>query len=67
MDEDVTNLSDHLAILRRRWKLLVLGLLLGVAVALGLSSLQTPMYKAESTLLLEPDKHHHVSHDHGSR
>ena len=56
MDEDVTNLSDHLAILRRRWKLLVLGLLLGIALALGLSSLQTPMYTAESTLLLEPDK-----------
>ena len=56
MDEDVTNLSDHIAILRRRWKLLVLGLLLGVAVALGLSSVQTPMYTAESTLLLEPDK-----------
>jgi capsular exopolysaccharide synthesis family protein len=34
----------------------VLGLLLGVALALGLSSLQTPMYTAESTLLLEPDK-----------
>jgi succinoglycan biosynthesis transport protein ExoP len=56
VDEDVTNLSDHLAILRRRWKLLVIGLLVGVGLALGMSSLETPMYKAESTLLLEPDK-----------
>jgi polysaccharide biosynthesis transport protein len=56
MDEDVTNLSDHLAILRRRWKLLVVGLLLGVGLALALSYVETPMYTAESTLLLEPDK-----------
>jgi capsular exopolysaccharide synthesis family protein len=56
MEEDVTTLSDHLAILRRRWKLLVIGVFVGVALALTLSYVETPMYTAESTLLLEPDK-----------
>lgn len=56
MDEDVTTLGDHLAILRRRWKMLVVGVLLGVGLALALSSVQIEEFTAESTLLLEPDR-----------
>jgi len=56
MDEDVTNLKDHIDILRRRWRLLVAGVLVGIIAGLGLSLLQKPMYTSMSTLLLEPEK-----------
>ncbi len=56
MDQDVTNLSDHLEILRRRWRLLVAGLVLGVVAGVALSLTQSPLYSSQSTLLLEPDK-----------
>ncbi|QZY29800.1 tyrosine-protein kinase domain-containing protein [Nocardioides coralli] len=56
MEQDVTTLGDHLAIMRRRWRLPVVFLVLGVAAGVGLSALQDPLYRAESTLLLEPDK-----------
>ncbi len=56
MDEDVTSLRDHLEIMKRRWRLLVAGLVLGVAAALGLSATQSTQYTAEATLLLDPGK-----------
>lgn len=56
MEQDVTTLGDHLAILRRRWRIPVLFVVLGIAGGLGLSALQSPIYRAEATLLLEPDK-----------
>lgn len=56
MDQDVTSLGDHLAIMRRRWRLLVVGLVLGVVAGLGLSAVQSTQYTAEATLLLDPGR-----------
>ncbi len=53
-DTDVTRLSDHIAILRRQWRIPVVLMLLGGAVAVGLSMRQETMYAAESRLLIEP-------------
>jgi succinoglycan biosynthesis transport protein ExoP len=54
MDTDVTQLSDHVAILRRQWRILVVLLILGAVVGFGLSMRQATVYAAESRLLLEP-------------
>lgn len=56
VEQDVTTLGDHVAIMRRRWRLPVAFLVLGIATGIALSALQEPLYSAESTLLLEPDK-----------
>jgi capsular exopolysaccharide synthesis family protein len=55
MDQDITTLGDHVTIMRRRWRLLVVFTLLGILTALALSSLQEPLYRSEATLLLEPE------------
>lgn len=54
MDTDVTRLSDHVAILRRQWRIPVVLLILGAAAGFGLSMRQETVYGAESRLLLEP-------------
>ncbi|MEZ5091960.1 polysaccharide biosynthesis tyrosine autokinase [Nocardioides sp.] len=54
MDSDVTNLADHAAILRRRWRILTAALVIGVAVGALVSLNQPTRYTAVSRLLLEP-------------
>lgn len=54
MDTDVTRLSDHVAILRRQWRIPVVLLILGAAAGVGLSMRQATVYGAEARLLLEP-------------
>ncbi len=56
MEHDVTSLRDHVEIMKRRWRLLVAGLVLGVAAGLGLSAMQATEYSAEATLLLDPGR-----------
>jgi capsular exopolysaccharide synthesis family protein len=46
------DLRQFLAILRRRWWTLVLGLVVGAAGAYGFSKTETPVYQAQATLLL---------------
>ncbi len=53
-EADVTRLSDHVAILRRQWRIPVVLMILGAAVGFGLSMRQETIYGAESRLLLEP-------------
>jgi len=53
-DTDVTRLSDHVAILRRQWRLAVVLMILGAAVGFGLSLRAETMYAAETRLLIEP-------------
>ena len=53
-DTDVTRLSDHIAILRRQWRIPAVLLLVGAGVAAGLSFRQDTVYGAESRLLIEP-------------
>ncbi|HEX6148420.1 polysaccharide biosynthesis tyrosine autokinase [Nocardioides sp.] len=54
VDTDVTRLSDHLAILRRQWRLMAVLLVLGALVGFGLSYRAETLYAAETRLLLEP-------------
>lgn len=56
MDRDVTSLSDHLAIMRRRWRSVALCTVLGIAAALALAALQEPVYRAEAVVLLVPER-----------
>ncbi len=49
------NLADYLAVLRRRWLLLALGLALGAAGAIGYSAQQTPLYRSSTSLLVGND------------
>src|SRR4051794_38777355 len=52
MGQDVQTLHDALAVVRRRWKLLLTCVILGVLVAIGLAALQTPKYTANADLLV---------------
>ncbi len=54
VDTDVTRLSDHVAILRRQWRIPAVLLVLGAALGFGLSLRAETMYAAETRLLLEP-------------
>ena len=56
MERDVTTLGDHLAIMRRRWRIPLLCALLGVVAGVGLSSMQDQVYAAQSVVLLEPQQ-----------
>ncbi len=49
---DDPKLQDYFAVLRRRRRVLVLSVLIAVGVALAISLVQTPQYRAESELLL---------------
>lgn len=54
VDTDVTRLSDHVAILRRQWRIPVVLMILGALLGFGLSTRADTMYAAETRLLLEP-------------
>jgi tyrosine-protein kinase len=47
---ETRNLSDYLAVLRRRWKLITLITLLAGGIALGLSAARSPVYEASTDL-----------------
>jgi capsular exopolysaccharide synthesis family protein len=51
---DEPSLRDTLAALRRRRRIIVVCLLLGAGIALALSLVETPRYRAETDLLLKP-------------
>src|SRR4051812_577182 len=53
MEEELRTLPEGLAVLRRRWKTWLLFLVLGVAAGVGLSLLQTPMYAASTSILVQ--------------
>jgi polysaccharide biosynthesis transport protein len=53
-DTDVTSLSDHVAILRRQWRIAAVFMILGAVLGFGLSLRAETMYAAETRLLLEP-------------
>ena len=55
MEHDVTSLKDHVQILRRRWRVLVIAVLLGVAAGLGLSLQQQTLYAAETQMLVNAE------------
>lgn len=49
---DDLSLQDYIAVLRRRRKVVIIAVLVSVATALLISLIQTPLYQAESELLL---------------
>ena len=55
-DTDVTRLSDHVAILRRQWRLPAVLLVVGALVGFALSFRAETLYAAETRLLLEPTR-----------
>ncbi len=54
MDNDVVNIRDQLAVLRRRWVIVLATVVVAVAAALAFSFTQTPLYQAEAMVLYEP-------------
>jgi succinoglycan biosynthesis transport protein ExoP len=56
MDQDLVRLQDHLAVIRRRWRLVAFCLLLAVGAGLALSLSQTKMYRGTTTVLLQPQQ-----------
>jgi polysaccharide biosynthesis transport protein len=53
-ETDVTRLSDHVAILRRQWRIAAVFMILGAVLGFGLSLRAETMYAAETRLLIEP-------------
>ncbi len=51
---DVIDLRDYLAVLRRRFLVIVILASLGLGLALGYSKLQTPLYTATAHVLINP-------------
>ena len=56
MDQDLIRLQDHLAVLRRRWRLVALCVVIAVGLGLAWSFSQTKMYSGTASLLLEPQQ-----------
>jgi polysaccharide biosynthesis transport protein len=54
VNDDVIDVRDQVAVLRRRWLTLVVMILVGVGAAAVLSLTQTRMYSAQTQLLVEP-------------
>jgi succinoglycan biosynthesis transport protein ExoP len=54
VDDDVIDVRDQVAVLRRRWVIVVVMTLLGLGAAATLSLTQTRMYLAHTQLLVEP-------------
>ena len=54
VDDDVIDVRDQVAILRRRWLIVVVMTLLGLGASAALSLTQTRMYQAHTQLLVEP-------------
>ena len=54
MDSDVVDLRAQSQTLRRRWRLIALMSVLGLAAALALAYLQTPTYTATAEVLVDP-------------
>ncbi|HVL03556.1 MAG TPA: Wzz/FepE/Etk N-terminal domain-containing protein, partial [Acidimicrobiales bacterium] len=52
-EDDELELRDYLVVLRRRWVTVVATVVATVVVALAVSFLQTPVYEASATLLLQ--------------
>jgi polysaccharide biosynthesis transport protein len=52
--EDVISLQDYLTVLRRRKWLIVAATVLTVAAAVAVSLVQTPLYEAETEVVVEP-------------
>jgi succinoglycan biosynthesis transport protein ExoP len=56
MDQDLIRLQDHLAVFRRRWRLIAICVVLAMAAGLALALSQTKMYSGTATVLLEPQQ-----------
>lgn len=54
MDNDVIDLRTQALVLRRRWRVIALFVVLGLAVACSLAYVQTPTYSAKSEVLVDP-------------
>ncbi len=55
MEQDFVKLSDHAAVLRRRWKAVAFCIIIAVGISVALSLSRPSMYQAQSELLLQPD------------
>src|SRR5262245_982084 len=56
MDQDLIRLQDHLAVVRRRWRLIALCVVLAILAGLAWAFTQTKMYTGTATVLLEPQQ-----------
>ncbi|HYJ66471.1 MAG TPA: polysaccharide biosynthesis tyrosine autokinase [Nocardioidaceae bacterium] len=56
MDQDLIRLQDHLAVFRRRWRLIAMCVVLAIGASLALTLSQTKMYSGTATLLLQPQQ-----------
>lgn len=54
MDSDVINLRDQVGVVRRRWRVVVLCVLLGLGATFALSQNQDPTYSASAEVLITP-------------
>lgn len=54
MEGDVIHLRDQVAVLRRRWRVLLISTLVGGLLALGYSTIQDPEYAASAQVLISP-------------
>ena len=53
MEQDLAGFRDHTAVLKRRWRVLALFVVLGVVAGVALSMAQARVYTSETKLLLE--------------
>lgn len=56
MDQDLVRLQDHLAVFRRRWRLIALCAALAILAGLAFAFSQTKMYSGTATVLLQPQQ-----------
>lgn len=54
MGDDAINLRDQVAVLRRRWRIVVMCAVGGLLLALAVSLTQSSLYRSSTTLLLSP-------------
>ncbi len=54
MSDDAIQLRDQVGVLRRRWRVVAATLVLAIGLGLLISFLATPMYEAETEVLLPP-------------
>jgi capsular exopolysaccharide synthesis family protein len=54
MDDSLVDVREQFSVLRRRWRVVAISLLLGTAAAIALTRLATPQYEATTVLVIEP-------------
>lgn len=59
-DRSETNVGEYLAVLRRRWLVIVLSTLVAVAIMAAIDMTKTPVYRASTQLLLQPKQSENI-------